>query len=296
MQPATTLSPSEFWCVLGMDTFHSYFFEWWPNCCRICSFRENANIKLLNKYILKGSIPWVCCQDSPVSFKDFSKIIKSFSLRTTWHKRLEQLPQRSESLHKLDGKNAISTSKSCIPNQISLEFRQFMAHENWLPCFSPGQFAPTAEPLASLQLGLPARCDSRTKQPIHTLYMIFCGERPWNSILAWICWTSCQMNSKTTCFSSLSLSHTHLKRNHVHDFWILNTRKSIPNCITSPSLFMTFQKSSPLPVQPPPGLPLLPLHDTRVSLCFAQNGPLSYKPASVWREQRIENMDFYRNI
>ena len=50
-----------------------------------------------------------------------------------------------------------------------------------------------------------------------TLYMVFCGETPWNPILAWICWTSCETNSKTTCFLS-SLSHTWM-----YTFWIWNS-------------------------------------------------------------------------
>ena len=192
----------------GMDTFHSYFCEWWPNCCRICSFRENANIKLPNKYILKGSIPWVCCQDSPVSFKDFSKIIKSFSLRTTWHKRLEQLPQRSESLHKLDEKRQFqplktaskikslwSSDSSWLTRTYCLVFLQVNLHQlqsPWLLCSWGCLPGATVE----------------QNNPSTLCTWSFVGERPWNSILVWICWTSCQMNSKTTCFSSLSHIHT----------------------------------------------------------------------------------------
>lgn len=66
----------------------------------------------------------------------------------------------------------------------------------------------------------------------------------------------------------------------------------MPNCtilFQSPPPSMTFEKSTLLPVQPPQGLPLLPLHDTRVSLCFSQNGPLWFQRTSVGQEQRIGN-------
>lgn len=155
--------------------------EWWPNCCRICGFSENANINYLTNTSWGDQFHGSAAKIHPYP----SRISPKSSNPSHWEppdiKDLNNCPNVRSFFTTLDEKTAVSASKRHIQNQISLEF---MAHEGLV--FLQVNLHQLQSPWLLCSWGCLPKKIRRTEQPIHTLHSPDCSAH-----ISDITWSPC---------------------------------------------------------------------------------------------------------